>query len=284
MATLKLAVVPAKILKNGKHKIRVAISHKQDTCYIVQNYTIDNLAQFKNGQVVARPDSGMINKKLREQLNKYQETIDKIDADCFTCSQLRDFLAKNTKVKTKLLSSAADDHIKTLKNEKSKTSYEYTKRYFIDKFGDIPLEMITPSMIREFGNHLSGAKRHSTTTVGIHQRQLKSFIMPQINDGKVTYEVNPFAGYDMPQSQERELDLTIEEFKLIRDSDFQEKTLRMARDLFCLSYYLGGINLIDLLDINFSKASTVEYVREKTSRTKRGEKKYLLQYSLKRTK
>lgn len=59
---------------------------------------------------------------------------------------------------------------------------------------------------------------------------------------------------------------------MIRDADVTEKPLRMARDLFCLSYYLGGINLIDLLDIDFKNAKVIEYVREKSVNTKRGDK------------
>lgn len=52
MTTLKAAVVPAKVLKNGKHRIRIAIGHKQETRYIVTRFEIDNTANFKGGQVV----------------------------------------------------------------------------------------------------------------------------------------------------------------------------------------------------------------------------------------
>lgn len=37
----------------------------------------------------------------------------------------------------------------------------------------------------------------------------------------------------------------------------------MARDLFCLSFYLGGINLIDLLDIDFRNMNIISYIRQK---------------------
>ena len=46
MTTLKAAVVPAKVLKNGKHRIRIAIGHKQETRYIVTRFEIDNTANF----------------------------------------------------------------------------------------------------------------------------------------------------------------------------------------------------------------------------------------------
>ena len=40
MATLKLTIFKAKVLKNGKHKIRVAVCHKTETSYIVTNVII----------------------------------------------------------------------------------------------------------------------------------------------------------------------------------------------------------------------------------------------------
>ena len=64
MAILKLTIFKAKVLKDGRHKIRVAVCHKQETCYIITRFIIDNLSQFKNGQVVKRPDAAMINTKL----------------------------------------------------------------------------------------------------------------------------------------------------------------------------------------------------------------------------
>ena len=78
MATLKLTIFKAKVLKDGKHKIRVAVCHKRETSYIVTNVIIDNEFQFKNGQIVKRPDASILNIKLRNLLNEYQEKLDSI--------------------------------------------------------------------------------------------------------------------------------------------------------------------------------------------------------------
>ena len=40
MATLKLTIFKAKALKDGRHKIRIAVCHKQETCYIVTRWKI----------------------------------------------------------------------------------------------------------------------------------------------------------------------------------------------------------------------------------------------------
>lgn len=41
----------------------------------------------------------------------------------------------------------------------------------------------------------------------------------------------------------------------------------MAHDLFCLSFFLCGINLIDLLKIDFINKDKIEYVRTKSRNT-----------------
>lgn len=276
MATLKTIIVPARQLRNGKHKIRIAVGHKQKTQYIVTRFQVDNLDQFKEGKVVGRSDATMINHKLLNLLNSYYDILDSINPDNFTCSQLKKHLESNLKSKGITISQAAYIHIETIKKESTKELYQRTKRYFIQACGDIPLEMITPATIEDFDNYLQNKRNNSSTSRAMHLRQLRSFINRQVKKGSVTYALNPFYNFQMPESQDRELDITVDELKLIRDSQFTEKPLRMARDLFMLSYYLGGINLIDLLNIDFRKATTIDYVREKSRLTKRGEKRVSL--------
>ncbi|MBK5196413.1 MAG: site-specific integrase, partial [Proteiniphilum sp.] len=272
MAQLKLVIVPALASKDGRNKVRVAVYHQSQTRYIVQSVVLENDKQFRDGQVIGRPDAGMLNKKLRNKMNEYQDALDKIDPDGYTCSQLKNYLAKNTKAKAFSISQAAQEHI-AKKNKKSTIdNYSRTLSYFIDCVGDVPMGMINGEMIETFDRYLAEKKEMSTTTRAMHLRQLKAFINPQIRHGNVIYKSSPFVDLVMPESRERPLDITMDEFKLIRDAQVKEKPLRVAKDLFCLSYYLGGINLIDLVEIDFRKKDVIEYIREKSANTKRGDK------------
>ena len=95
MASLKITVFKAKALKDGRHKIRIAVCHKQETCYIVTRFIIDSLSQFKNGQVVKRQDAAMINTKLRNLLNLYQERLDDIkNLSLYSCKQIKNMIQK----------------------------------------------------------------------------------------------------------------------------------------------------------------------------------------------
>ena len=276
MTTLKLAVVPAKMLKSGKHKIRIAIGHKQETRYLVTRFSIDDLSQFKAGQVVDISNASYINMKLRSILNSYQEALDRINTQSYTCTQLVEYLS-NIKQGATPFSSTAAEHIANIEKEGRRSTaelYRRTCKYFHDfiKF-DIMLDGITPRTIKDFDIYLKNEKNLNPVTRGTHIAHFKAIINQAIRDKKVLYETHPFGYYEKPEGGIREQDITVDDVKQIRDSTPKEKSLRVARDLFMLSYYLGGINLVDLMQINFKNKDTIEYIREKSKNTKKGDKK-----------
>ena len=272
MATLKLCIQPNKPLNAGSHQLRLAISQNGKTAYIVLPEKIDKLSQFRDGVVVGRPDAGILNRRLQSKLFEYQDIFEQINTDNYTAVQIKDILVKNQKHKALSISDVANDHIASKQKESTKSSYARTLRYFIDACGDIPVEMLSHEMVIAFDNYLMVNKEMNSTSRALHLRQLKAFVMPHIKRGSISFNIQPFADFVMPETLERELDITVEEFKLIRDYEFKEKHFKAARDLFCLSYYLGGINLIDLMRVDFRNKKTVEYVREKSRDTKRGNK------------
>lgn len=75
MANIRAIIVPAKVLKGGKHKVRIAVAHNSKTRYIVTDIIIDSDKEFKDGRIVKRPDAAIMNTKLRGLLDRYQEAI-----------------------------------------------------------------------------------------------------------------------------------------------------------------------------------------------------------------
>lgn len=276
MITLSLSVVPAKVLVDGTHKIRVAINHKHETRYIVTRFIVDDIKQFKNGRVVGRNDAVIINKKLRALLDEYQDAIDRINSDAYTCSQIREYLSRYKSSKT-TVSERWQEYIDELREEGRKGTaglHEYSKKYFEEKFSNMVLfESLSPNTITDLEKFLRSKKHLGDTTISMHMKRFKAIINAAKKENIVRYEIDPFAFYNMPESAVRELDITIEELNKIRNYSPKEKPLKMARDIFLLSYYLGGINLIDLMKANFKNIEILEYVRTKTAHTKRGEKR-----------
>ena len=266
MATLKLTLFKAKALKDGRHKVRVAVCHKRETCYIVTNVILDSESQFKNGQVVKRPDASLMNKRLRNMLNEYQDN---------TCVQIKSMLVNSTR----------DSEIATFKDVSS--SYEreliengsvgYSKlierncRYFTEFVkGDIFLSDITPELIEGYSRFLRNKKGIGEATNSMMMRHTKTIINKGVKRRLVKYDVHPFINFQRATSPVREVDISFDSFNRLRTANPSERRLKVAHDLFCLSFYLGGINLIDLLDIDFRGVETLEYVRAKSRNMTRG--------------
>lgn len=268
MATLKLTIFKAKVLKDGSHKIRVAVCHKQETCYIVTQFKIDNISQFKNGQVIKRPDASIMNTKLRHLLNEYQDRLDKIDnVSLYSSSQLKKLLLRgSSKQVVETFQSACDDYIAELLHSGQKgyagllssskaTFFEYTN-------GDILLLDITPELIENYSFFLQ-RKKWSKATIGIAMRNVRTIINRSIKKRKVVYDIYPFIDYSIPSSPVRDVSINLESLKKIISFNTTTRKLIVARDVFSLSFYLGGINLIDLLNVDFSSGGCIEYKREK---------------------
>lgn len=271
MATLKLTIFKAKVLKDGRHKIRIAVCHKQETCYIVTRFIIDNLSQFKDGQVVKRDDASIINTKLRSMMNDLQNKLDEINhQSLYSCKQIKDMLVSELDSQGKqniTYQKACSDFITDLKSE-GRESYavliERSCRYFTEfTRGEIPMSDITPNMIEGFSRYLKTKRNIGNTTIGMMMSQIKAVINRNINSGYLRYDIHPFVNKKIPKSPVREVDISLESLNMIRESTPKEKKYIVARDVFMLSFYLGGMNLIDIMNTRFIN-DKVDYVRIKT--------------------
>lgn len=273
MATLKLTIFKAKVLKNGKHKIRIALCHKGETCYILTRYLIDSENQFKNGLIQKRPDASMMNMHLRSLLNAYQEKLNEVqNQSMYTCRQLKDIISRNVRTsESSTFKSVSTEYIKELildRRDKYASIIRLSEKYFCEFLrGDIALMDITPELIAGFSKFLKRNKCLSVATEGTVMRHIKVIINQGVKRRMVNYSVHPFIDYIIPASPIREIDISLEAFNRIRLATPKEKKYHVAHDLFCLSFYLGGINLIDLLQIDFRDTEVLEYVRTKTKNT-----------------
>lgn len=282
MATLKLTIFKAKVLKDGRHKIRIAVCHHQETSYIVTRFIIDNLSQFKNGQVVKRQDAATINMKLRNMLNEYQEKLDNIkNVEMYSCTQLKAILTGAGNAQTApTFQAVANEYIEQL-NKSGRENYakliERNCRYFTEfSKGDFLLSDINPMIVENYSNFLRHTKGIGETTIGMMMSRTRTIINRGVKQQLVKYDINPFAYYKIKTAPVREVDLSIENIIKIKNYCPDSKKLKVARDLFMLSFYLCGINLADLLQVDFRNVDHVEYIRKKAVNLKQSDQRIVI--------
>lgn len=254
MANLSTVIVPAKALKGGRHKIRIALSHNGETRYIVTDIIIDSDKEFKNGVIVRRPDAAILNTKIRGLLLKYQEIIDKAYyINGLTCSELIAFLKDAKEIKSSSLRAIHDEYMVNSTAKPQSLHYYETcwKGITLHIDENMPIANLKYSTILFLEKSLRKRKLSNSSIYNY-----MSFLRALTNYAKITgyadFRIDPFAGYKMPPTEVRDCWLSFDEIRLIRDVELKKKNLNKFRDIFMLSYYLGGINVADLTKINFN--------------------------------
>lgn len=277
MTTFSIVIVPTKRLANGKHRIRIAVAHQAQTRYIATPFILDSISQLKKGRVVRHENAAQINLCLQRTINEYILILSSIKhANQLTCTQLIHSIQEEERKKYLTFDVIAKEFLSTLQSESRIKSYKLYKTA-ISHFN----RFLKKSMIYRLNksDHLifiniriSRKRELSSTTVRIYLTLIKVILNYAIKMDYIHYKVHPFAACILPSSRIRNLDLTVDELKSLRDVSLKEQNLLIVRDLFMLTYYLGGINLKDLLDCHFEENNLIlSYIRHKTYRTKHGE-------------
>lgn len=276
MANLFITIVPTKVLSNGQHKIRIAVSHNWDTRYIPTNIVIDSINEFKNGKIVKRPDRELLNAKLKRIYDTYYERCESIEyADSLTCTQLIKLITSpvNGEHHRKFEDIVEEFLSQIDENDREKTYklYKLAAKHFIQFTGSGSLmEHITPIRINNYLTHLRKSKL-SPTSIKIYITLLKVIINYAIKMRYVEYKVDPFVTASIPSAKRRDTYITVEQLKMIRDMVPDKYNVSVVRDIFMLTYYLAGMNLVDMLAYDF-RTNVVDYIRIKTRNTKDGDR------------
>ena len=278
MATIKLAVLKHTKAKDGSYKIRISIGHKSETHYIVTRYRVNSLANFVHGTVVGQPDAHYINIKLRALLNDYDSRLDQIpNLGDLSCEQLRDMLRDMRPMTSNITMRAmADEYINVLRRE-GRNSYARLIEVAVNKFlsymnGDIMLSQLNTVTIDNYYHHLI-SKGLSVAYINICMVNIRIIVNRAIQMQQVRYDVHPFMYYHCQQGEPRELDIPVEDMRKFVGYNASSEGHQRAADFFLLSYYLGGMNLIDMVNYDFRgfrDKPILSYIRQKTRNKKRG--------------
>lgn len=268
MASLSIVIVPAKALKDGRHKVRISVAHNGETRYIVTDIILDSAREFKNGFVVKRADAAYLNTKLQGMVMECREQIDSLGyVDGLTCSELLAQMKNASAESHKTIRSVYNEYINNSDiKESSRNSYDIVWRTISSLINvDAPLEGLNYGKIMAMEKKMQNVKKLKPTTI----RNYMTFFITLINYAKrcgyVHYRVDPFGNYTLPKMEVRDSWLSVEEIRKIRDCSPKRRNVRLCRDLFMLSFYLGGINIADLLNIDFKlNANSIKYERRKT--------------------
>lgn len=277
MAAISLTIIRTRPNKDGSFNIKVQITTTGKVAYIPTRFKIDSINQWNNGKVVKRPDSELMNRKLRGLLMQYEDILDTLpDNINLSASEIKSYLEAQHN-KTDYIKDYARTYIDRLVNNGQKSyasNMGYTLKYLLDCFGEfLTFQQFNLPTLKRWEKYLFDGGS-SATTVYIRMSHLKALLNAAVNEGLVEYKIFPFRQYKMPAKVVRDICISKDELAKLRDATFEgvsAKRLTVARDLFMLSFYCAGINLTDLVDASLTD-DVLTFVRKKTADKKQGEK------------
>jgi site-specific recombinase XerD len=135
----------------------------------------------------------------------------------------------------------------------------------VAKFSNIKtlrFENITVGWLKDFENWLRNEKL-AINTIARHLRSVRAVYNDAIDHEVVQLNNYPFRRFKIKHEKTAKRSLTVEQLRELRDypcEPHQEK----YRDVFMLIFYLGGINMVDLMRLKEIENGRIEYVRSKT--------------------
>ena len=193
-----------------------------------------------------------------------------------------------------MLDVAANDYLESRRGTVSE-SYRQMVVHSLERFiewtrGPLSLKQICPETIKSYAKYLRAQKKTvemrepyystkykqvrykretkevpllSEASIGKELAHIKAVLNHAESEGLVRYDVHPFSSVVIRRSGAKETDVEPEDIRKLRDAEPDTPAKRLARDVFMLSFYMGGMNYKDILMADFS-GDIVVYCREKT--------------------
>lgn len=275
MTSLSIVIVPAKKLSDGRHRIRIAVAHRSQTRYISTQFILDSASQLRKGRVVKHENAANINACLGKIISEYEEILSCMPGlHSLSCTEVVHALIRERQKRNISFRTVAQEYLSFMDNEERRKSYKLygiacskLQRYMK---GDFLIVQLKPTHIQGFADWMR-QEGLTETSIRIYLTLVKVILNYAGKMNYVNYTVHPFVLFKMPACAVRELDLSVEELRKIRDVKLCKDSQIMARDVFMLTYYLGGINLRDLMEYDFTDHEHMRYVRHKTRNSKKKE-------------
>ena len=157
------------------------------------------------------------------------------------------------------------DYILTTKSPGTARIYQNTLDLLNDYSpGQLNFSDINMKFLRDLETDMK-IKGSSINNIGIHMRNIRSVFNSAINDDIVDLGLYPFRKYKIKKEKTVKRNLTLGEIRRFKDISLPGVP-GLSRDVFMLSFYLIGINLIDLAYLTKKNIvnGRIEYKRRKT--------------------
>ena len=218
--------------------------------------------QWDGVKAVKHDQKAQINHLIRSMINRVEDFL--LQKEGWTRQEMRTAILTGQIPKRDSV-LVRDVFLRKIQNslaKKTRDTYGYTLSN-IEKYCNtqtLTFDKIDYKWLQSWTHSMS---QSSVNTRSIHLRNLRSVFNEAINSKEVSLSLYPFRNYKIKSEKTPKRNLTLQELTTLRDFKL-EPHLERYRDMFMLSFYLIGINMVDLAYLKTLRHGRAEYRRSKT--------------------
>jgi site-specific recombinase XerD len=253
----KAQLVLSEPLSDSKYNIKIRVSHNGKTRYIRTQFYIDKIFfDNKAGKVKKSfPDAEKYNVYFQKLIFEFNSKILNVDPQ-ISIKQL-DFFNYTQSFITKC---------NNLGKHSTAEIYKYTlvslQGYL--KTDELLFKHITINFLNGYRDYLQ-LKGLKINAISVYLRNIRTMFRRAIDDDITEQSLYPFIKFKIKSEKTTKRNLQIEILKKIKMANLTGRQA-YARDMFLLSFYLIGINTIDLYHATEIIDNKLVYTRAKTLR------------------
>lgn len=275
-ANVNILCYKSKTLSNGEHPLMIRVCKDGKKKYQSLGISVNPVHwDFKKNKPKSNcPNKEYINKIISDKTNEFTEQIAQLKSEHkeFTANSLVDKTSKRVQPKT--VGEVFLEELQRLTDE-SRRGYMlsikqvYNSLIEFNKHLNIYFSEIDIAWLRRYETYLR-KKGLAENTIGIRFRTLRAIYNLAIEENIVKAEHYPFNTYKVSKLHKETAKRAISKEDINRILEYQSanKYIRFPIDLFAFTYYVGGINFVDIAYL--TKENLIDgrliYTRRKTGK------------------
>lgn len=273
MASISLRIDKRRANARGLYPIQFLLSHKGHVTTIGTGISIR--AEHWNGEVNKAvvpkcPNARAINESLEELYFKYSNALRDLEikgelAGKSVTDIKRLITEPRVEKDRESFTSYLHRYAESRRAEKSREVYRYTLKVIQDfDAEEIPFDTVNVVWLKAFDAHLEKLGI-GINTRAIHFRNIRAAFNSAINEDLIGLEAYPFRKFKIASARKDKESLSDEQFQKLLAYNPPYPFRRIAKDLFMLSFYMCGMNLVDLFHLERLRDGRAHFIRTKTS-------------------
>lgn len=265
----------------GKGRLYMVIYNNGTSAQIATGLMLHK-EEFEAGKVVGVPMAGKLTQMLGIKRAKLQLDIEELAVGGYEVDKMKAAEIKKAVMAKRgndgedgngegngtgneaAFGTFAEKFIARRGKEKTRQVYEMTLRKmggYCD-VGSLRFADISVGWLRDFEHWLRATC--SVNTRGIHLRNIRAIMNAAIDEGVMPADLYPFRRFKIKKEETMKRSLSVCDLRRLRDYPC-EGWQRKYVDVFMLSFYLAGINLVDLMGLPpLGADGVIRYRRSKT--------------------